>query len=149
MEVLENAWFRKVSGRFPEYFPEEIATSKKRRVPEDFRKVPGRFPGRAKHTQGAAADLLQPRSAGEGKTTAGEPEENAKNVAGNFPEDFRKIPGRATPGSHPQVSVEAERRGEQRTGELAPQLAPSLVRLHAERCAAYSKFGVGGHVLGH
>ena len=86
-------------------------------VPEGFRKVPGRFSGRdcdikktqgsgrfpegsrkisrkSENTQGAAADLLQPRSAGEGKTTAGEPQENAKNVAGNFPEDFRKISGR-------------------------------------------------------
>ena len=49
-EVLENAWFRKVSGRFPEDFPEEQnhkappPPKASREIPEDFRKISGRFP---------------------------------------------------------------------------------------------------------
>ena len=84
-EVLENAWFRKVSGRFPEGFPEEIANSRKRMVPEGFRKVPGRFPGRAKTHKAPPPPKASP-----------EIPEDFRKVSGRFPEEQ---PPAATPRS--------------------------------------------------
>ena len=84
-EVLENAWFRKVPGRFPEGFPEEIANSRKRMVPEGFRKVPGRFLGRAKTHKAPPPPKASP-----------EIPEDFRKVSGRFPEEQ---PPAATPRS--------------------------------------------------
>ena len=88
--MSKNIEFRKEAGRFPEDFPEEIATSKKRRVPEDFRKVPGRFPGRAKTHKAPPQICCNPDRRAREKQQRG----SRKKTPKTSPEIFRKISGR-------------------------------------------------------
>ena len=79
---IKKTGFRKISGRFPDDFPEERKHTRRRR-----RSVATQIGGRGKNNSGGAGRKHQKRR---------------RNFSGIFPEDFRKIPGRATPASTPR-----------------------------------------------
>ena len=100
-EVLENAWFRKVSGRFPEDFPEEqkhIRRHRRQKRRRKFRKISGRFPEDSRKSnprqpppgqQGLEIEKNMPRQrASKCPNNATAKKRRFRKVSGRSPEDF-------------------------------------------------------------